>query len=74
MHFTKIIIITFTTFILFLIEALFHFKIGKNGHQIDKKIEIVFPTKKEMAYIVSILAVFSILNGLISHMLIHILH
>ena len=74
MYFTKIIIITFTTFILFLIEALFHFNIGKNGHQIHKKFEIIFPTKKEMAYIVGVLAVFSILNGLISHYLIYILH
>jgi hypothetical protein len=74
MHITKIIIITFTTFILFLIEALFHFNIGKNGHQIHKKIEIIFPTKKEMAYIVGVLAVFSILNGLISQYLIYVLH
>jgi ABC-type antimicrobial peptide transport system permease subunit len=74
MHITKIIIITFTTFILFLIEALFHFNIGKNGHKIHKKFEIVFPTKQEMAYIVGVLAVFSICNGLISHFLIHALH
>jgi hypothetical protein len=74
MHITKIIIITFTTFILFLIEALFHFNIGKNGHQIHKKIEIIFPNKREMAYIIGILTIFSICNGLISHFLIHILH
>ena len=74
MHVTKIIIITFTTFIIFLIEALFHFNIGKNGHQIHKKFEIIFPTKQEMAYIVCILAVFSILNGLISQYLIYVLH
>jgi len=74
MHITKIIIITFTTFILFLIEALFHFNIGKNGHQIHKKFEIIFPTKKEMAYMVGVLAVFSILNGLISQYLIYVLH
>jgi len=73
MYATKIIIVTFTTFILFLIEALLHFNIGKNGHQIHKKINIVLPTKMEMAYIIGILAVFSILNGLISHLIIHIL-
>jgi len=74
MHITKIIIITFTTFILFLIEALFHFNIGKNGHQIHKKFKIIFPTKQELAYILGVLAVFSILNGLISHYLIYVLH
>jgi hypothetical protein len=74
MYATKIIIVTFTTFILFLIEALLHFNIGKNGHQIHKKINIILPTKIEMVYIIGILAVFSILNGLISHLIIHIIH
>ena len=69
----KIIIITTVTFVLFLIEALLHFNIGKNDY--DKKIslKITLPTKKELACIIAVLAVFSLLNGIISQYLMNFL-
>lgn len=66
MHYLRIIIITCVTFVLFLIEALFHFNIGKNDYDKEIKMKITMPTFKEFACIVGVLAFFSLLNGLIS--------
>ena len=54
-------VIFFTTFILFLIEALFHFWIGKSDH--GKNGYIHMPTCKELSAIVGVLFVFSVANS-----------
>ena len=73
MKFTKIIIITLTTFVLFFIEAFSHFNIGKNGHNIKYQFEFFLPTKIELAYMVGIVLIFSIINGFISYLIIDML-
>lgn len=71
------IIITFITFLLFLIEALIHFTIGKNGgiHEKPQKhkyirlfdtIKIHIPDKKEFFHIFITVLIFSTISGLIS--------
>jgi len=69
----RVIIVTLVTFVLFFIEALFHFNIGKNGYDKEISLKITFPNKKELVCIVIILAIFSIINGLISNYLVKVL-
>ena len=54
-------VIFFTTFVLFLLEALFHFCIGKADD--GQKGYIHWPTCKEWIQIVSVLLVFSVANS-----------
>ncbi len=54
-------VIFFTTFVLFLIEALFHFWIGKSDH--GKNGWIHLPTCQELVAIVGVLFVFSVANS-----------
>jgi preprotein translocase subunit SecE len=54
-------VIFFTTFILFLLEALFHFCIGKADD--GERGYIHWPTCKEWIQIVSVLLVFSVANS-----------
>ena len=66
MNYFKIIITTMVTFVLFFIEALLHFNIGKNDHNQKINFKITLPTKKELCCIVAVLTIFSLLNGIIS--------
>ena len=50
-----------STFFVFLLEGLFHYNIGKNGLT-----QFILPPKMDLLKIVSILAVFSIINAYIS--------
>ena len=54
-------VIFFTTFVLFLIDALFHFWIGKSDH--GKNGWIHLPTCQELVAIVGVLFVFSVANS-----------
>ena len=54
-------VIFFTTFVLFLLEALFHYCIGKADH--GDKGYIHWPTCKEWIQIVGVLLVFSVANS-----------
>ncbi len=54
-------VIFFTTFILFFLEAMFHFCIGKSDH--GEKGYIHWPTCKEWIQIITVLLVFSVANS-----------
>ena len=60
-------VIFFTTFVLFLLEAMLHFCIGKSDH--GKNGYIHCPTCKEWVQIVGVLFIFSILNSYSADML-----
>jgi len=75
---TLFILITFITFIIFFVEALIHFNIGKNG--VNKKHEYIrvsddikmhVPDKNEFFEIVITVLIFSSINGLVSSYIIH---
>lgn len=70
MNYYKMIITTMVTFVLFFIEAFLHFNIGKNEYDKEISFKISMPTKKELACIVAVLTVFSLLNGIISQVFI----
>lgn len=70
---TVFIIITFITFIIFFMEALIHFNIGKNGEhkehtyvRISDQIKIHIPDKNEIFDIVKTVLFFSTMTGLLS--------
>jgi len=67
------IVITFITFIIFFMEALIHFNIGKNGDhkpheyiQVTDQIKIHIPDKDEFFKIVKTVLFFSCVSGLLS--------
>lgn len=67
------IIITFITFIIFFMEALIHFNIGKNGEgksheyiKVSDQIKIHIPDKDEFFKIFKTVLFFSSLTGLLS--------
>ncbi len=67
------IVITFITFIIFFMEALIHFNIGKNGEhkpheyiQVTDQIKIHIPDKDEFFKIVKTVLFFSCVSGLLS--------
>ena len=70
---TVFIVITFITFIIFFMEALIHFNIGKNGKHKEHKyihvgdqIKIHIPDKNEFFDIVKTVLFFSTMTGLLS--------
>ena len=70
---TIFIVITFITFIIFFMEALIHFNIGKNGkhkeHEyidVGDQIKIHIPDKNEFFDIVKTVLFFSCVSGLLS--------
>lgn len=70
---TLFILITFITFIIFFMEALIHFNIGKNGgnktHEyirVSDEIKIHVPDKDEMFEIFITVLIFSSISGLLS--------
>ncbi len=70
---TVFIVITFITFIIFFMEALIHFNIGKNGKhkrheyiQVSDQIKIHIPDKDEFFDIVKTVFFFSVISGLLS--------
>ena len=67
------IVITFITFIIFFMEAIIHFNIGKNGEHkthkyidISDQIKINIPDKNEFFDIFKTVLFFSSLTGLLS--------
>ena len=60
-------VIFFTTFVLFLIEAMFHFWIGKSDH--GKNGYFHLPTCKEISAIVGVLFIFSVTNSVCADVL-----
>ena len=70
---TIFIVITFITFIIFFMEALIHFNIGKNGKhkqheyvQVSDQIKIHIPDKNEFFDIFKTVLFFSTITGLMS--------
>ncbi len=70
---TTFIVITFITFIIFFMEALIHFNIGKNGNHkthkyvnVSDQIKIHIPDKNEFFDIVKTVLFFSTMTGLLS--------
>jgi len=70
---TVFIIITLVTFIIFFMEALIHFNIGKNGNDkkhkyidISDQIKIHIPDKDEFFDIAKTVLFFSTMTGLLS--------
>jgi hypothetical protein len=70
---TVFIIITLVTFIIFFMEALIHFNIGKNGKHkthtyidISDQIKIHIPDKDEFFDIAKTVLFFSVITGLLS--------
>lgn len=70
---TVFIIITLVTFIIFFMEALIHFNIGKNGKHkthkyivISDQIKIHIPDKDEFFDICKTVLFFSVITGLLS--------
>ena len=73
MKFIFFIVITFITFIIFFMEALIHFNIGKNGEhkqheyiRVSDQIKIHIPDKNEFFQICKTVLFFSCLTGLLS--------
>jgi hypothetical protein len=60
-------VIFFTTFVLFFLEAMFHYWIGKSDHGKNGYIHV--PTCKELAAIVGVLFVFSVANSIFADVL-----
>ena len=60
MRLRRSLLISLVTFVLFTIEALFHFTIGRKGHV---TIEMHRPSPGELAQILAVVLVFSMLNG-----------
>jgi hypothetical protein len=70
---TVFIVITLVTFIIFFMEALIHFNIGKNGKHnthkyihVSDQIKIHIPDKNEFFDIVKTVLFFSVISGLLS--------
>ena len=70
---TIFIVITFITFVIFFMEALIHFNIGKNGNnkphkyiRISDQIKIHIPDKNEFFDIAKTVLFFSTMTGLLS--------
>jgi len=70
---TIFIVITLITFIIFFMEALIHFNIGKNGNnkphkyiRISDQIKIHIPDKNEFFDIAKTVLFFSTMTGLLS--------
>ena len=63
------IIVFCVTFVLFYIEAMIHYNIGKNG-----KPYFILPDKKELIHIAYIVLIFSILSGIISSYILKHVH
>lgn len=70
---TLFILITFITFIIFFMEALIHFNIGKNGgnktHKyitVSDDIKIHVPDKNELFEIILTVFIFSSISGILS--------
>ena len=67
------IVITFITFVIFFMEALIHFNIGKNGNHkqheyihVSDQIKIHIPDKDEFFDIFKTVLFFSVISGLLS--------
>jgi len=60
------IIVSIVTFIIFIIEATFHYNIGKHN---GKKYDI--PNNGEFQKIIMVTLVFSIINGIVSSFVVH---
>jgi hypothetical protein len=70
---TIFIVITFITFVIFFMEALIHFNIGKNGKhktheyvKVSDQIKIHIPDKNEFFEIFTTVLFFSSMTGLLS--------
>lgn len=70
---TLFIVITFITFIIFFMEAIIHFNIGKNGKnkshkyiKVSDQIKIHIPDKNEFFDIFKTVLFFSSLTGILS--------
>lgn len=57
------LLVTVATFCVFLVEALFHYNIGVNGH--SKQYHIVIPKLGHFLEIALVVAIFSIINGFV---------
>ena len=75
---TLFILITLITFIIFFVEALIHFNIGKNGgnktHEyirVSDNIKMHVPDKNEFFEIFITVLIFSSISGLVSSYFIH---
>lgn len=75
---TLFILITLITFIIFFVEALIHFNIGKNGGnkkhefiQVSDDIKMHVPDKNEFFEIFITVLIFSTISGLLSSYVIH---
>lgn len=70
MQLKKSLVISLITFVLFTVEALLHFNIGKNGNKGRVRITMHKPTPLEFIQLLAVVFVFSIINGsLISYIL-----
>ena len=75
----KFILITIVTFVIFLMESLIHFSIGKKGNNskehkyinIYNIFKIHIPDKKELIKILITVTFFSLLSGICSSLIIH---
>jgi hypothetical protein len=63
-------IIFYTTFIVFLIEAIIHFNIGKKTQRLQNTFKIYFPETKDLLKIVFFVFVFSYINAHVAHYII----
>ena len=65
--FNKFVVITLITFIIFFIEALLHFNIGKNGNDYGNEyVKFHIPEFHEFIKIGIIVLIFSSLSGVVS--------
>jgi len=75
----KFILITIVTFIIFFLESLIHFSIGRKSNiskhhkfiNIYKNVTIHIPDKQELIKILITVIFFSLLSGIFSSLLIH---
>jgi hypothetical protein len=72
----KFLVITFVTFIIFFLEAMIHFSIGKKAGKnqeepsiyvnLYKDYNVYFPNKKKMIKLVVTILLFSVISGWLS--------
>ena len=55
--------VTAVTFVIFFVEAMMHYNIGINAGK--KKFDVKFPKLRDLVRILSVLAIFSCVNGYI---------
>ncbi len=60
-------LVTAVTFVIFFVEAMMHYNIGINAGK--KKFNVRFPKLRDLLRILSVLAVFSCVNGYIVSLL-----